>query len=157
MAVGLTAGTGASQIELADEGPLPALSGAIGWLNSPQLDSKSLRGKVVLVEFWTYTCINSLRPLPYVKSCAAKYKDAGLVVIGVHTPEFSFEKEPANVKNALRDLNVVYPVAVDSNDRIWQAFNNEYWPAQYLIDGKGRIRFHHFGEGDYGQCERITI
>ncbi len=109
----------------------------------------------MLIDFWTYTCINSLRPLPYVKSWAAKYKDAGLVVIGVHTPEFSFEKERVNVENAVRDLKVTYPVAVDSSSRIWQAFNNEYWPAQYFIDGKGRIRYHHFGEGDYGQCERI--
>ena len=138
---------------LADEGSMPELSGAIGWLNSAPLDRKSLQGKVVLVDFWTYTCINSLRPLPYVKNWAAKYKDAGLVVIGVHTPEFSFEKEPANVQNALRDLRVAYPVAIDSNYRIWDAFHNEYWPAQYLIDGQGQIRYHHFGEGDYGQME----
>jgi thiol-disulfide isomerase/thioredoxin len=139
---------------LADDGPMPDLDGAVGWLNSAPLKRKSLRGKVVLVDFWTYTCINSLRPLPYVKAWAAKYKDAGLVVIGAHTPEFSFEKEPANVENALRDLKVTYPVAIDSNYRIWRAFNNEYWPAQYLIDGKGRIRYHHFGEGDYGDIER---
>lgn len=119
------------------------------------MSSKSLRGKVVLVDFWTYTCINSLRPLPYVKSWAAKYKDAGLVVIGVHTPEFSFEKERVNVENAVRDLKVTYPVAIDSNYRIWQAFNNEHWPAEYLIDGKGRIRYHHFGEGEYGKSERV--
>jgi len=144
-----------SQPALGDEGSMPELSGAIGWLNSAPLSRKSLRGNVVLVDFWTYTCINSLRPLPYVKAWAAKYKDAGLVVIGVHTPEFSFEREPENVQNALRDLNVVYPVAIDSNYRIWSAFNNEYWPAQYLIDGKGRIRFHHFGESDYGTLERV--
>jgi thiol-disulfide isomerase/thioredoxin len=107
------------------------------------------------VDFWTYTCINSLRPLPYVKSWAAKYKDAGLVVIGVHTPEFSFEKERGNVDNALRDLKVTYPVAIDSNYSIWRAFNNEYWPAQYVVDAKGRIRFQHFGEGDYAEIERI--
>jgi thiol-disulfide isomerase/thioredoxin len=140
---------------LADEGRLPDLGGAIAWLNSGPLNGKSLRGKVVLVDFWTYTCINSLRPLPYVKSWAAKYKDAGLIVIGAHTPEFSFEHEPANVETAVRDLNVTFPVAVDSNYRIWQAFNNQYWPAQYLIDGKGRIRYHHFGEGDYGEIERV--
>ncbi len=151
----LTASAAEAQPALADEGPLPDLGGAIGWLNSAPLNRKSLRGKVVLVDFWTYTCINSLRPLPYVKSWAAKYKDAGLVVIGVHTPEFSFEKERANVENAVRDLKVTYPVAIDSNYRIWQAFNNEYWPAQYLIDGKGRIRYHHFGEGDYGEIERV--
>jgi thiol-disulfide isomerase/thioredoxin len=144
-----------ANVTLADEGALPDLGGAIGWLNSAPLSDKSLRGKVVLVDFWTYTCINSLRPLPYVKSWAAKYKDAGLVVVGVHTPEFSFEKDRANVENALRDLNVIYPVAVDSNYQIWQAFNNEYWPAQYFADGTGRIRYHHFGEGDYGECERV--
>jgi thiol-disulfide isomerase/thioredoxin len=138
---------------LADEGAMPELSGAIGWLNSAPLDRKSLQGKIVLVDFWTYTCINSLRPLPYIKSWAAKYKDAGLVVIGVHTPEFSFEKEPVNVAEALRDLRVTYPVAIDSDYRIWDAFHNEYWPAQYLIDGQGQIRYHHSGEGDYGQME----
>jgi thiol-disulfide isomerase/thioredoxin len=140
---------------LADEGFMPDLGGAIGWLNSAPLNSKSLREKVVLVDFWTYTCINSLRPLPYVKSWAAKYKDEGLVVIGVHTPEFSFEKERVNVENAVHDLDVIYPIAIDSNYRIWQAFNNDYWPAQYLIDGKGRIRYHHFGEGEYGELERV--
>ncbi len=144
-----------SQPALSNEGPMPDLNGAIDWLNSAPLSNKSLRGKVVLVDFWTYTCINSLRPLPYVKAWAAKYKDAGLVVIGVHTPEFSFEKEPENVQDALRDLNVVYPVAIDSNYKIWNAFNNEYWPAQYVIDGKGQIRFHHFGEDDYGTLERV--
>jgi len=140
---------------LGNEGPMPDLSGAIGWLNSAPLSSKSLRGKVVLVDFWTYTCINSLRPLPYVKAWAAKYKDAGLVVIGVHTPEFSFEHEPANVEKAVRELKVVYPVAIDSNSRIWNAFQNQYWPAQYIADGKGRIRYHHFGEGDYGEIEKV--
>jgi len=143
-----------SHVAPADEGPMPDLGGAIGWLNAASLNRKSLRGKVVLIDFWTYTCINSLRPFPYVKSWATKYKDAGLVVIGVHTPEFSFEKERANVETALRDLNVTYPVAIDSNYAIWRAFNNEYWPAQYLVDGKGRIRYHHFGEGEYGELER---
>ena len=138
-----------------DEGRMPDLDGAVAWLNSAPLNHKSLRGKVVLVDFWTYTCINSLRPLPYIKSWAEKYKDAGLVVIGVHTPEFSFEKERGNVENALRDLRVTYPVAIDSNYAVWQAFNNEYWPAQYLVDGKGRIRYHHFGEGEYGELERV--
>jgi thiol-disulfide isomerase/thioredoxin len=151
----LAASARESEASLDDEGSLPDLDGAIGWLNSAPLNRKSLRGKVVLIDFWTYTCINSLRPLPYVKSWAAKYKDAGLVVIGVHTPEFSFEHEPANVENALRDLKVIYPVAIDSNYRIWQAFNNEFWPAQYLIDGKGRIRYHHFGEGDYVEIEHV--
>src|SRR5580700_6519293 len=140
---------------LRDEGAMPDLNGAIGWLNSAPLSRKSVHGKVVLVNFWTYTCINSLRPLPYVKSWAAKYKDAGLVVIGAHTPEFSFEHERLNVENAARDLKVTYPVAIDSNYAVWQAFNNQYWPAQYFIDGKGRIRYHHFGEGEYAECERV--
>src|SRR5208282_6448636 len=140
---------------LRDEGSMPDLSGAIGWLNSAPLSSKSLRGKVVLVDFWTYTCINSIRPLPYVRDWAAKYKDAGFVVIGVHTPEFSFEHEPMNVENALRNLNITFPVAIDSNSRIWQSFNNQYWPAQYLVDAKGRIRYHHFGESDYSEIERV--
>jgi len=141
--------------DLSDEGPLPDLVGAVAWLNSPPLNSKSLRGKVVLVNFWTYSCINSLRELPYMKGWAAKYKDAGLVVIGVHAPEFGFEKERANVENAVRDLKVAYPVPIDSDHRIWQAFNNEYWPADYFIDGKGRIRYHHFGEGEYDKSERV--
>jgi thiol-disulfide isomerase/thioredoxin len=145
----------ASQPFVSDEGRLPELDGAIGWLNSDPLSRKSVHGKVVLVNFWTYTCINSLRPLPYVKAWAAKYKDAGLVVIGVHTPEFSFEHEPPNVKEAVRNLNIVFPVAIDSNSRIWQSFNNQAWPAQYLVDAKGRARYHHFGEGDYGEIERV--
>jgi thiol-disulfide isomerase/thioredoxin len=155
VAAAVPAASAESRMSLPDEGPMPDLGGAIGWLNSAPLNSKSLRGKVVLVDFWTYTCINSLRPLPYVKSWAAKYKDAGLVVIGAHTPEFSFEKEPAKFENALRDLKITYPVAIDSNYRIWQGFNNEYWPAEYFIDAKGRIRFHHFGEGEYAESERV--
>jgi thiol-disulfide isomerase/thioredoxin len=138
-----------------DEGAMPDLDGAIGWLNSAPLSRKSLRGKVVLVDFWTYTCINSIRPLPYLRNWAAKYHDAGFVLIGVHTPEFSFEHESVNVQNALHNLNVTFPVAIDSNSRIWQSFNNQAWPAQYLVDAKGRIRYHHFGEGDYGEMERV--
>src|SRR5690242_12932333 len=141
--------------DLADEGPMPDFGGAIAWLNSEPLTRESLRGKVVLVNFWTYSCINSLRELPYIKSWAAKYKDTGLVVIGVHAPEFGFEKERGNVENALRELKITFPVPVDSNHRIWQAFNNEYWPADYFIDGKGRIRYHHFGEGEYDRSERV--
>jgi thiol-disulfide isomerase/thioredoxin len=144
-----------SQRALPDEGPLPDLGGAVAWLNSAPLSRKSLRGKVMLVNFWTYSCINSLRPLPYVKSWAAKYKDAGLVVVGVHTPEFSFEKEHRNVQQALRDLKVTYPVAMDSDYSIWRAFNNLYWPAFYFVDGNGRIRHHHFGEGEYRKSERV--
>ncbi len=140
---------------LSDEGPMPDLSGAVGWINSPALSSKSLRGKVVVIDFWTYSCINCLRALPYVEGWAAKYKDSGLVVIGVHTPEFAFERERANVEKAVRDLKITYPVAIDSDYKIWQAFNNQYWPAHYFIDGKGRIRYHHFGEGEYDESERV--
>jgi len=140
---------------LADEGAMPELSGAVAWVNSAPLDRKSLKGKVVLIDFWTYSCINCLRALPYVEGWAAKYKDAGLVVIGVHTPEFAFEKERSNVEKAVRDLKVAYPVAIDSDYKIWQAFNNEYWPAHYFIDGKGRIRYHHFGEGEYAESEHV--
>jgi len=140
---------------LADEGPMPELNGAVGWLNSPALSTKSLRGKVVVIDFWTYSCINCLRALPYVEGWAAKYKDAGLVVIGVHTPEFAFEKERSNVEKAVRDLHITYPVAIDSDYKIWEAFNNQYWPAHYFIDGKGRIRAHHFGEGNYAESERV--
>src|SRR5215468_6251956 len=148
--VALTANTAVT-----DEGAMPELGGAVAWLNSPPLSRESLRGKVVLVNFWTYSCINSLRELPYIKSWATKYKDAGLVVIGVHAPEFGFEKERANVENAVRELKVTFPVPIDSNHGIWQAFSNEYWPADYFIDGKGRIRYHHFGEGDYATSERV--
>jgi thiol-disulfide isomerase/thioredoxin len=140
---------------LGDEGAMPELDGATGWLNSAPLNRKSLRGKVVLVNFWTYTCINSIRPLPYLRNWATKYHDAGFVVIGVHTPEFSFEHQPVNIENAVRNLNVTFPVAIDSELRVWQAFNNQYWPAQYLVDATGRIRYHHFGEGDYGDIERV--
>ena len=143
------------QPALDDEGPMPDLSGAVSWINSPPLSSKSLKGKVVLIDFWTYSCINCLRALPYVESWAAKYKDAGFVVIGVHTPEFAFEKERSNVEKAVRDLKITYPVAIDSDYAIWKAFNNEYWPAHYFIDGKGRIRYHHFGEGEYDESERV--
>jgi cytochrome c biogenesis protein CcdA/thiol-disulfide isomerase/thioredoxin len=151
----VTANAAEPQPALSDEGPFPDLSGAVRWINSPPLSSKSLRGKVVLIDFWTYSCINCLRALPYVEGWAEKYKDAGLVVIGVHTPEFAFEKERANVEKAVHDLKITYPVAIDSDYKIWQAFHNEYWPAHYFIDGKGRIRYHHFGEGEYGESERV--
>ena len=137
------------------EGELPSLSGATGWLNSPPLTVERVRGKVVLVQFWTYTCINWLRTLPYVRAWAEKYSDKGLVVIGVHTPEFSFEKDRANVRGAVKDLRVDYPVAIDTDYAVWQAFDNQYWPALYFVDAKGKIRHHHFGEGDYEQSERI--
>jgi cytochrome c biogenesis protein CcdA/thiol-disulfide isomerase/thioredoxin len=137
------------------EGELPSLAGATGWLNSPPLTAQSLRGKVVVVDFWTYSCINCLRSLPYVRAWSDKYKDQGLVVIGVHAPEFAFEKVPANVTRAVGDLDVRYPVALDNDFAIWEGFHNEYWPAHYFIDARGRIRAHHFGEGNYAQSEDI--
>jgi cytochrome c biogenesis protein CcdA/thiol-disulfide isomerase/thioredoxin len=155
MAKTQVANTKATNGALPIEGQLPALNGAVAWLNSPPLSAQGLRGKVVLVDFWTYSCINCLRSLPYVEAWAQKYKDQGLVVIGVHTPEFAFEKDEANVRRAVHDLGVTYPVAIDNDHAIWRAFNNEYWPAHYFIDGQGRIRAHHFGEGDYDQSERI--
>jgi thiol-disulfide isomerase/thioredoxin len=136
-------------------GELPSLDGATGWLNSRPLTSVGLRRKVVLVDFCTYTCINWLRSLPYVRAWAAKYKDHGLVVIGVHTPEFAFEKDIDNVRRALRDMNVDYPVAIDNNYAIWRAFHNEYWPALYFVDALGHLRHHQFGEGEYAHSERV--
>src|SRR5476651_301243 len=137
------------------EGDLPSLSGAVQWLNSEPLTAESLRGKVVLVDFWTYSCINCLRSLPYVKAWAAKYHDQGLVVIGVHAPEFAFERDIGNVRKAIKDLGITYPVAVDNDYAIWRAFGNQYWPAHYFIDAKGQIRHHHFGEGEYAQSEQV--
>lgn len=140
---------------LDDLGAMPPLSGAVQWLNSPPLTAESLRGKVVLVDFWTYSCINCLRSLPYVKAWAEKYRDRGLVVIGVHAPEFAFEKDVGNVAKEVKKLDIDYPIAIDNNYRIWQAFNNQYWPAHYFIDANGRIRYQHFGEGDYAQSELV--
>ena len=137
------------------EGTFPSLAGATQWLNSPPLTTASLRGKVVLVDFWTYSCINCIRSLPYVRGWADKYKDHGLVVIGVHAPEFAFEKNPANVAKAVKDLGVDYPVALENDYAIWQGFNNQYWPAHYFIDARGQIRHHHFGEGEYRQSEDV--
>jgi thiol-disulfide isomerase/thioredoxin len=137
------------------EGQLPSLAGASGWLNSAPLTPEALRGKVVLIDFWTYSCINCLRALPYVKSWYARYAPYGLVVIGVHAPEFPFEKNPENVRRAVRDLGITYPVALDNDYAIWSAFNNKYWPAHYFIDARGQIRGHHFGEGDYGASEEL--
>jgi cytochrome c biogenesis protein CcdA/thiol-disulfide isomerase/thioredoxin len=137
------------------EGNLPPLDGAVQWLNSPPLDAQALKGKVVLVDFWTYSCINCLRSLPYVKAWAEKYRDQGLVVIGVHAPEFAFERDVNNVTKAMKDLGITYPVAIDNEFKIWRAFNNEYWPAHYFADAQGRIRYHHFGEGAYDESERV--
>jgi len=136
------------------EGHLPGFEGATGWLNSPPLTAEDLRGKVVLVDFWTYTCINWLRTLGYVRAWAEKYKDHGLIVVGVHTPEFAFEQDADNVRRAVKEMNVWYPVALDPNYAIWRAFANHYWPAIYLADAEGRIRHHQFGEGGYDECER---
>lgn len=137
------------------EGELPSLSGAVSWLNSKPLTPESLRGKVVMVDFWTYSCINCLRTLPYLRSWQARYKDHGFTIIGVHTPEFAFEKKASNVKRATDDLGITYPVAIDNDYAIWRAFNNEYWPAHYFIDAKGNIRGHHFGEGGYEESEQL--
>jgi cytochrome c biogenesis protein CcdA/thiol-disulfide isomerase/thioredoxin len=137
------------------EGSLPSLAGGVEWLNSPPLTPDELKGKVVLVDFWTYSCINCLRSIPYVRAWADKYKDQGLVVIGVHAPEFAFEKNIGNVKQAVAKLRIDYPVAVDNDYAIWRAFNNEYWPADYFIDAKGQIRHHFFGEGDYAESEKV--
>jgi len=141
--------------ELPREGALAPLVGALGWINSPELKSEDLRGKVVLVDFWTYSCINCLRTLPFVRAWADKYKDAGLVVVGVHSPEFAFEKNPALVRKAVKDLNITYPVAIDSQHAIWRAFGNRYWPALYFVDAQGQVRHHIFGEGQYDKAERV--
>jgi thiol-disulfide isomerase/thioredoxin len=137
------------------EGRFPSLAGATGWLNSPPLTATSLRGKIVLIDFWTYTCVNWRRTLPYLRAWAEKYKQQGLVVIGVHTPEFDFEKNLDNIRQAATEMGVPYPIAVDSDRKIWQAFNNEYWPALYLIDAQGHIRYHQFGEGEYARSEEV--
>ena len=137
------------------EGTLPALDGATGWLNSPPLDREQLRGKVVLVDFWTYSCINCLRAMPFVHDWAERYREHGLVVVGVHTPEFAFERNPRNVMRAVEQLGVTYPVALDNNYSIWRAFENQYWPAHYFVDAQGRIRAHQFGEGNYAHSEQV--
>jgi len=139
--------------DLPIEGALPPLGGATEWFNSPPLTPEGLKGKVVLIDFWTYSCINCLRAIPYVRAWADKYKDQGLVVIGVHAPEFAFEKSIRNVRAAVADLKIDYPVAIDNDYAIWRAFNNQYWPAHYFVDAEGRIRHHHFGEGDYEESE----
>jgi cytochrome c biogenesis protein CcdA/thiol-disulfide isomerase/thioredoxin len=141
--------------DLPIEGVLPPLAGVTEWLNSPPLTQEALKGKVILIDFWTYSCINCLRAIPYVRAWASKYKDQGLVVIGVHAPEFAFEKNVGNVRSAITDLKINYPVAIDNDYALWRAFGNEYWPAHYFIDAEGRIRHHHFGEGDYEESERV--
>jgi thiol-disulfide isomerase/thioredoxin len=137
------------------EGRLPSFDGATGWLNSRPLTPAELRGTVVLVNFWTYTCINWLRQLPYVRAWAEKYTAHGLVVLGVHTPEFAFEHDADNVRRAVKDMKIGYPVAIDSDYEVWRAFDNHFWPALYFADAQGRIRHHHFGEGEFQQSEMV--
>src|SRR6266540_4324394 len=149
------AGLHTASVRLPVEGELPSFGGATGWLNSPPLTVAGLRGKVVLVDFWTYTCINWLRQLPYVRAWAGKYSGQGLVVVGVHTPEFAFEGNVENVSRAVREMRVGYPVAIDNDYAVWSAFDNHYWPAIYFADASGLIRHHHFGEGEYQQSEMV--
>jgi thiol-disulfide isomerase/thioredoxin len=137
------------------EGRLPGFGGATGWLNSSPLTPEELRGTVVLVDFWTLSCINWLRTLGYLRAWAEKYTEHGLVVIGVHTPEFPFESDPATVERAAAAMGVAYPIALDPDYAVWQAFGNHYWPALYLADGEGRIQFHHYGEGAFEETERV--
>jgi thiol-disulfide isomerase/thioredoxin len=154
IAAGLSAVEAQEPPGIAGSAPLYGLSGATGWINSQPLTAKQLKGKVVLVDFWTYSCINCLRALPYAEAWAEKYKDSGLVVIGVHTPEFGFEQELPNVQRAVKKFGVTFPVALDSKSAIWNAFHNEYWPADYFIDVHGTVRYEHFGEGNYDEAER---
>jgi len=144
-----------AEVHLPIEGELPSLGGATAWLNSAPLSAADLQGKVVLIDFWTYTCINWLRTLPYVRAWAEQYRDRGVVVIGVHTPEFSFEHDIENVRRAAGDMQVSYPIAIDNDYAIWSAFENHYWPALYLAYAHGHLRYHHFGEGAYEQSEMI--
>jgi thiol-disulfide isomerase/thioredoxin len=143
-------------VRLPDLGQLPSLNGATSWLNSPPLDTSGLRGKVVLIDVWTYTCINWLRTLPYVRAWADKYKEQGLVVVGVHSPEFEFEKNVDNIRWAIADMKIRHPIAVDSNFAIWRALRNQAWPSLYLADAQGRIRYRHAGEGQYARSERVV-
>jgi cytochrome c biogenesis protein CcdA/thiol-disulfide isomerase/thioredoxin len=147
--------SGAVKDNLGVQGGFPSLDGATEWLNSPPLTAQGLRGKVVVIDFWTYSCINCLRSIPYVRAWAEKYKDHGLVVIGVNTPEFAFERNVDNVRAAVSSLKIGYPVAIDNDYKIWRAFDNEYWPAHYFIDAQGHIRHSHFGEGNYDESERV--
>ena len=149
------AGLHMTSARLPVESRLPSFDGATGWLNSPPLTATDVSGKIVVVNFWTYTCINWLRQLPHLRAWAEKYADHSLTVIGVHTPEFGFEHDVANVSRAVRDMRIDYPVAVDNDYAVWSAFDNHYWPALYFADAQGRIRHHHFGEGEYQQSEMV--
>jgi thiol-disulfide isomerase/thioredoxin len=142
-----------TEVPLPIEAELPPLGSATAWLNSSPLSASDLRGKVVLIDFWTYTCINWLRTLPYVRAWAEKYQEHGVVVIGVHSPEFPFEHDIENVRRAARDMRIEYPIAIDNDYAIWRAFTNHYWPALYLVDAQGQLRYHHFGEGAYERSE----
>lgn len=137
------------------EGVLPSLAGATGWVNGAPLSNESLRGKVVLVDIWTFGCVNCQRAIPFVRGWSEKYKDQGLVTIGVHSPEFAFERKTENIKRAVDELKLKFPIAIDNDFAIWRGFNNQYWPALYLIDAQGRIRYHHFGEGQYERSEQV--
>jgi thiol-disulfide isomerase/thioredoxin len=148
-------GLHSSSARLPVEGRLPSFDGATGWLNSPPLTAADLNGKIILVNFWTYTCINWLRQLPYLRAWAGKYADHRLAVVGVHTPEFGFEHDLANVQRAVHDMKIDYPVALDNDYTVWNAFANHYWPALYFADAQGRIRHHHYGEGEYQQSEMV--
>jgi thiol-disulfide isomerase/thioredoxin len=151
----MPAGLHTAKSRLPVEGRLPSFDGATGWLNSAPLTAEDLRGKVVLVSFWTYTCINWLRQLPYLRAWADRYAGQGLVVVGVHTPEFGFERTVGNIERAVREMRIGYPVAIDSGYAVWDAFDNHYWPALYFADAQGRLRHHHFGEGEYRRSEMI--
>jgi thiol-disulfide isomerase/thioredoxin len=151
---GTPAALAAGAASLPVEGRAAGFDGATTWLNSAPLTAQALRGKVVLVDFWTYSCINCIRTIPYVRAWADKYRDKGLVVVGVHTPEFRFEEDLTNVNAAIGRFNIDFPIAVDSRHQIWRAWGNRYWPAYYLVDGNGRVRYHQFGEGDYGTMEK---
>ncbi|AIL62018.1 thioredoxin family protein [Pseudomonas alkylphenolica] len=155
IAVGLGGRLLAGPSQLDTLGPMPELSGAVQWLNSPALDREALKGKVVLVDFWTYDCINCQRSLPYVNNWAKRYADQGLVVIGVHTPEYDYENDIDNVRGQVAKLGIEYPVAIDNRYAIWNAFGNQFWPAHYFVDARGQVRFVHFGEGAYDTQEQV--
>ena len=138
------------------EGTLPGFAGGTEWINSPALTAEALRGKVVLVDFWTFECYNCLNALPHVKELYAKYKDRGLVVVGVHTPEFARERVPENVRREVKKLGITYPVVIDNDNKIWNACHNQYWPAAYYADATGKLRFHHFGEGRYDEQDKVV-
>ena len=153
LSAGQVPGIASAAPSLHDHGNAPEFSGIDQWLNSPPLTMAGLRGKVVLIDFWTYACINCLRTLPHINRWAATYRDQGLVVVGVHTPEFPFERSTSNLQTAMKRFGVKHPVAQDNSYRTWKAYDNKYWPATYLVDANGRIQYRHFGEGEYAQTE----